>query len=75
MELRDVKETVEIHTNVTPTTCPECREAIYMHGGDKIDSAINHLLDHGFSLLHVGSEWGEDRDGKTISHTVAILGR
>ena len=43
--------------------------------GNTIDGAINHVLAHGWRLLHVGAEWGEDSDGKSISHTVAILGK
>jgi hypothetical protein len=42
--------------------------------GGKIDKAINHLLEHGWLLLHVGSEWARDENGRSISHTVAILG-
>jgi hypothetical protein len=42
--------------------------------GHRVDAAINHMLDHGWSLLHVGSEWDRDQQGKSISHTVAILG-
>jgi len=58
---QDIKKTLEIHTNIT-------------RSGERIDGAINHMLEHGWRLLHVGSEWSEDREGKTIHHTVAILG-
>ena len=73
MQVQDISKTFEIHTNIGPTICPVCREHIDIHG-DTIDRAINHVLDHGWQLLHVGSERGSDEDGKSVSHTVAILG-
>ena len=77
-ELADIRETFEIHTNISPVTCPVCEEHLSEGAsmtGEKIDGAINHVLAHGWRLLHVGAEWGEDSDGKSISHTVAILGK
>ena len=71
--MHDIRRTFEIHTNIGPTICPVCRANIDIRG-DTIDGAINHVLDHGWQLLHVGSERGDDEDGKSISHTVAILG-
>ena len=70
-ELADIRETFEIHTCFSPVTCPVCGERL---SNEQIDGAINHVLTHGWRLLHVGAEWGEDSDGKSISHTVAILG-
>ena len=73
-ELADIRETFEIHTNIGPVTCPSCRERLDIEGG--IDGAINHVLTHvGWRLLHVGTESGVDSDEKSISHTVAILGK
>ena len=72
-ELSDIRETFEIHTCFSPVTCPDCEERL---SKERIDGAINHVLTHvGWRLLHVGAEWGEDSDGKSISHTVAILGK
>ena len=74
-KLADIRETFEIHTNFSPVTCPVCGEDI-RDRGEIIDGAINHVLAHsGWRLLHVGAEWAADRDGKSISHTVAILGK
>ena len=73
--MQDIQKTLEIHTNIAPNVCPACKTAIRPEGsGQRIDGAINHMLEHGWRLLHVGSEWSEDREGKTIHHTVAILG-
>ena len=77
-DLADIRETFEIHTNISPVTCPVCGEDLGKRAGDTgntIDGAINHVLAHGWRLLHVGAEWGEDSEGKSISHTVAILGK
>ena len=71
--MQDIRRTFEIHTNIGPTICPACQADIDIHD-DKIDHAINHVLDHRWRLLHVGSERGDDENGNSISHTVAILG-
>ena len=73
-DLADIRETFEIHTNFSPVKCPVCGEDIRGRG-EEIDGAINHVLAHGWRLLHIGSERGEDSDGLTVSHTVAILGK
>jgi len=44
------------------------------HDG-RIDERINHLLKHGYKLLHVGQETTTDPDGKPWHTTVAILGK
>ena len=46
-----------------------------MTTGELIHDAINHVLTHGWQLLHVGAEFGQDEEGKSVSHTVAILGK
>jgi hypothetical protein len=30
---------------------------------------------HGYKLLHVGGENDQDNEGKSIQHTVAVLGK
>ena len=74
-ELADIRETFEIHTKFSPVTCPVCGENI-RNRGEIIDGAINHVLTHGWRLLHVGAEFDHDEEGKyVVSHTVAILGK
>lgn len=70
MELKDVKHTVKLITDVG-VACEVCG-----HFGEAvdIDSRINHYLGHGFQLLHVGSEHSHDENGKPWVQTVAILG-
>ena len=63
-ELADIREIFEIHTNISPVVCPVCPEKLSITGtGNCIDGAINHVLQHDWRLLHVGSEWAEDSDG------------
>ncbi|MDX2168064.1 MAG: hypothetical protein SF182_13405 [Deltaproteobacteria bacterium] len=35
---------------------------------------VNHYLDHGGALLHVGSESDRDDQGRSWTHTVAVVG-
>jgi hypothetical protein len=41
---------------------------------DNVGNAINHYLEHGYVLLHVGTQTTNDRDGKPRHSTVAIMG-
>ena len=74
-KLGEITTTFQIHSNSAPHSCPECREHLRVEPGMRIEEAINHLLTHGYQLLHIGSEWSEDSSGKSISHTVAVLGK
>jgi hypothetical protein len=72
---RDIKHVVELHTNEGPNTCPICDKDFRIEPGSKMDDAINHLIEHGYELLHVGAERDDDpHTGHSIHHTVAILG-
>lgn len=74
-ELRDIKHTIQLHTNSGAPACPACGDHLRVSQGMPMSEAINHLLRHGYELLHVGAERDSDPDtGKSIHHTVAILG-
>ena len=73
-ELADIRETFGINSNFFSVKCPVCGQNIYDHG-EHIHDAINHVLTHGWQLLHVGAEFDQDEEGKSVSHTVAILGK
>jgi hypothetical protein len=71
--MQDTKKIVHVRTNIT-RGCPECGGASI--GGDDFEKSVNHLIqDHGYKLLHVGSERDDDQEGKSIHHTVAVLGK
>ena len=74
-DLADIRETFEIRTRSGWATCPVCQEVLDLAIGHVIDEAINHVLQHGWRLLHIGSEWDEDSGGELFSQTVAILGK
>lgn len=71
--MQDIIRTFELHTNIGPAICPDCGVHLNIHD-DTIDRAINHVLDHGWRLLHIGAERGSDVNGDSVHHTVAILG-
>jgi len=39
-----------------------------------LGNRIQHYLDHGYKLLHVGSETSHDDEGKPWHSTVAVVG-
>ena len=50
--------------------CPECGAPLH----DKnIAEQINHLLDHGYALVHVGTETSRADDGSLWHSTVAVI--
>jgi ribulose bisphosphate carboxylase small subunit len=57
-----------------PSTLKHTVKVTSNSGDEDVSRQINALLKKGYVLLHVGGEWGHDQDGKTIQHTVAILG-
>ncbi len=68
----NVQHVVHISTDVV-RGCEHCSELI---GGDNFAKSVNHYIEqHGYKLLHTGSEWGRDMDGESCQHTVAVLGR
>lgn len=72
-DLTRIRHTVQIHSNGSGTRCNICGERLHERGGP-VAPGINHMLDHGYRLLHVGVESGQDAMGNTVHHTVAILG-
>jgi hypothetical protein len=63
---------VHISTNIT-TGCEHCTERI---GGERFPESVNHYAEqHGYSLVHVGTETSRDTEGDLQHHTVAVLRR
>jgi hypothetical protein len=68
----DFKHIVHISTNIT-TSCEHCSTPI---ASENLADNVNHYMDkHGYKLLHVGGENDQDNEGKSIQHTVAVLGK
>ena len=67
----EVHHVVHVSTDIE-RRCEFCSEPI---GGDRFPDSINHYIrEHGYRLLHVGTETA-DTDGGLWHSTVAVLGR
>lgn len=66
----NVKRTTELASNIS-RGCEHCDKLV---GGD-VSDGVNHFIEeHGYRLLHVGTETSHNMDGKLWHSTVAILG-
>jgi len=71
MSMQDVKHVVEISTNIG-TGCEHCD---YLVGIENFADGINHYIsEHGYHVLHVGTQSTPDSEGTTYHTTVALLG-
>jgi hypothetical protein len=69
---KGIKHVVHVSTN-TLSTCEHCDTKI---GLEKFDESINHYIEqHGYKLLHVGTETSHDTEGKPWNSSVALLGK
>jgi hypothetical protein len=62
---------IHISTNVS-RGCPVCRK-FSVGGSDDWEASVNHMLGHGWQLIHVGTETGFGSDHDPAHHTVAVL--
>lgn len=69
--INSVQHVVYVSTNIG-TGCEHCGTPI---GLEDFAGSVNHYIEHGYTLLHVGTETGHDMDGKPWHSTVAVLGR
>jgi hypothetical protein len=51
--------------------CEECRD---YRTDANVGNAINHYLEHGYVLLHVGTQTRPNIDGEPRHSTIAIMG-
>lgn len=54
-------------------SCEAC--GFDFHAWYDIGKQIQHYLEHGYELLHVGTETSHDDDGKPWHSTVAVIGK
>ena len=65
-----IKEVMQI----TPETISQCEPCVYLP--HNFADAINHYIsNHGYRLLHIGSNAGPDKSGNMISDIIALLGK
>lgn len=66
----EMRHVVQLSSDVH-VPCEECRE---YRTDDNVGNAINHYLDHGYVLLHVGTQTAHNRDREPTYSTIAIMG-
>jgi|SoiMethySBSTD1v2_1073268.scaffolds.fasta_scaffold3386471_1 hypothetical protein len=75
MALQDIRKTVSIDSS-GGWQCEECGVPLTTDFGEAaIDIQINHYLEHGYELLHVGQQTSLDSSGHPWQRTVAVLGK
>ncbi|QQQ03361.1 hypothetical protein [Lysobacter enzymogenes] len=72
MDVREAQAIITVSTTVE-RGCPSCSQRI---GGElEFDESVRHLIQqHGYVLLHVGSQTTHDGNGGPWHSTVAVLG-
>jgi hypothetical protein len=70
-----IRRTVEISSNISQG-CDHCNQFVGGGLGDgSLATSINHYIEqHGYKLLHVGTQTNHDNDGKPWHNTIAVLG-
>jgi hypothetical protein len=69
---KGVNQIVHISTNIGGG-CEHCSFPI---GLDKFAESVNHYIEqHGYKLLHIGTESSRDDDDRLWHHTVAVVGK
>ena len=71
-----VNSIVKISTNLGET-CKHCTFSIgAWSNGDNFAASIEHYInEHGYKLLHVGSETDRDDEGPPWQSTIAVVGK
>lgn len=70
--LEGIAHTIYISTDIAKV-CEHCAE--YLRS-ENFAASVNHYIEeHGYKLLHVGSETDNDHEGKPFHKTVAVLGK
>ena len=70
--MQDTKNVVTVSTNIG-TTCSECD---FLINPQEFDKSVNHYInEHGYTLLHVGTETDRDYKEAICHSTVAVLGK
>jgi len=68
--IANMKRVVQLSSDVH-RLCEDCRD---FRTDANVGNAINHYLEHGYVLLHVGTQTTHALDGTSRHSTVAIMG-
>lgn len=76
MNALNLSSVVHLSTSVFGGRCEHCRQA-FVHEPvvPEFQTQVNHYLEHGYTLLHVGQETSTDDEGNPWHSTVAVLGK
>jgi hypothetical protein len=66
----EVGRIVQISSGVTGGSCEYCSDGL----SNDFAERVNHYLEHGGLLLHVGAQSDQYREGKPLTNTVAVIG-
>ena len=73
--MENIKQIIQVHSEST-APCPDCNDGPDL--GTKsdawLDIQVNHLLGHGYKILHTGQETTSDPDGNPWQRTTVVLG-
>ena len=75
MSTETVRRTTEVASHIS-RGCEHCGHMVGGGLGDEpLADDINHYItEHGYRLLHIGTQTNHDNEGKPWHNTVAILG-
>ena len=68
----NTEEVIQVFSDVS-TGCPRCEEGPAWSDVDWFADQVNHLLGHGYRLLHVGQESTAGAEGQPWQRTTAVL--
>jgi S-adenosylmethionine:tRNA-ribosyltransferase-isomerase (queuine synthetase) len=68
--MEDIEHVVHLSSE-TVQGCIECVSTL----PDNVGEQINHYLDHGYRILHIGTETTRAFEGDVFHNTVALLGK
>jgi hypothetical protein len=68
-----IRHVVRVTTESSRASCEHCH---HEQGGLDFPASINHYIEqHGYRLLHVGTETTDDKNGNPWHCTIAVLGK
>lgn len=76
LQQRDATRIVTLSSDVSASICRECGNPLptRQRFANDLQDHVNHYLEHGWRILHVGSET-RIQQGQPLHLTVAVLGR
>ena len=74
VQVPELKKVVVLVTSEVTRTCPIENCHRLLDGIDHFEDACNHLLQHGLTCVHVGTQTDEGPNGQAWHVTIAVFG-